>query len=67
MRAKSGSSSARPWAEPGWDEMLDDPVIHAVMERDGVRRETLLDLMTEMRERLEVARASAETAEHWSG
>jgi hypothetical protein len=47
--------------------MLDDPVIHAMMQRDGVRRESLLDLMTEMRERLEVARASAETAEHWSG
>ncbi len=60
---------AKRWdsAEPRWDEMLDDPVIHAVMRRDGVRRENLLDLMTEMRERLEVARAAAENAEHWSG
>jgi hypothetical protein len=53
--------------EPRWDEMLDDPVILAMMQRDGVQRESLLGLMTEMRERLEVARASAETAEHWSG
>ena len=53
--------------EPRWDEMLDDPVIHAMMQRDGVQRESLLDLMNEMRERLEVARAAAETAEHWSG
>jgi hypothetical protein len=49
------------------DEMLEDPVILAMMQRDGVRRESLLGLMTEMRERLEVARAAGETAEHWSG
>ena len=67
MRTKFWDGPAQRWAEPRWDEMLDDPVMHAVMQRDGVRRETLLDLMTEMRERLEVARASAETAEHWSG
>jgi hypothetical protein len=51
--------------EPRWDEVLDDPVIHAVMERDGVQRETLLDLMTEMRGRLELARAAGESAAHW--
>jgi hypothetical protein len=65
MPTKKWDGPDRSW-EPRWDEMLDDPVIHAVMQRDGVRRESLLDLMTEMRERLEVARASAETAEHWS-
>ena len=60
---------ARTWsgAEPRWDEMLDDPVMHAMMRRDGVARESLLDLMTTMRDRLEVARAAAETAEHWTG
>ena len=67
MRTKIWEGPERRWPEPGWDEVLDDPVVHAVMQRDGVRRETLLDLMTEMRERLEVARAGAETGEHWTG
>ncbi len=45
--------------EPAWDEVLDDPVVHAVMRRDGIARGELLDLMTTMRDRLEIARGSA--------
>jgi len=44
--------------EPAWDEVLDDPVVHAVMRRDGIARNELLDLMTTMRDRLEAVRGA---------
>ena len=46
--------------EPHWDEVLDDPVIQIVIERAGLRRATFLTLMTEMRERVRVARAGTQ-------
>jgi hypothetical protein len=38
--------------EPQLDEMLDDPVVQAVMARDGVERDELLDLVSAVQERL---------------
>jgi len=38
--------------EPSIKELLDDPVIEAVMARDGVRRNELEHLICEMRQRL---------------
>jgi hypothetical protein len=38
--------------EPSIKELLDDPVIEAVMARDGVRRKELEHLICEMRDRL---------------
>jgi hypothetical protein len=38
--------------EPSIKELLDDPVIEAVMARDGVRRKELEHLICEVRDRL---------------
>jgi hypothetical protein len=38
--------------EPSIKELLDDPVIEAMMARDGVRRKELEHLICEMRDRL---------------
>ena len=38
--------------EPSIKELLDDPVIEAVMARDGVRRKELEHLIYEVRDRL---------------
>lgn len=38
--------------EPSIKELLDDPVIEAVMARDGVRRTDLEHLIVEVRDRL---------------
>jgi hypothetical protein len=38
--------------EPSIKELLDDPVIEAIMARDGVRRKELELLICEMRDRL---------------
>ena len=38
--------------EPRLQELLDDPTLHLLMERDGVRKEDLTDLMAQMRKRL---------------
>ena len=55
--------------EPTLQELLDDPVIEAIMARDGVRRDELVSLISEVRSRLlgrselaraEVAEASAD-------
>ncbi len=45
----------RKWSldsEPSLDEMLDDPVVQAVMTRDGVDRRALMQLVGEARSRL---------------
>jgi len=39
------TTSKRPAAEPRIDEMLDDAVVKAVMQRDGVGRGELLGLI----------------------
>ncbi len=44
------SLNCRP--EPTLAEMLDDPVVRAVMERDGVRPHDIIHLMARMRARL---------------
>ncbi|MBI3452406.1 MAG: hypothetical protein HY057_06160 [Rhodospirillales bacterium] len=38
--------------EPSLDEMLDDPVVQAMMARDGVKREALVALIAAARTRL---------------
>ncbi len=38
--------------EPRLRELLDDPTLHVLMQRDGVRMEDLTDLMALMRKRL---------------
>ena len=38
--------------EPRLDEVLDDPVILAVMARDGIRRAELVDLVHAVRKKL---------------
>jgi hypothetical protein len=38
--------------EPSLDELLDDPVTHAVMARDGLSAETIRALVAETRRRL---------------
>ncbi len=37
--------------EPELDDVLDDPVVQAVMDRDGVGRDDILDLAASARER----------------
>ena len=37
--------------EPNLDDMLDDPVVQAVMDRDGVERGHILDLAASVQER----------------
>jgi len=37
--------------EPALDDMLDDPVVRAVMDRDGVERDHILDLAASVQER----------------
>ena len=39
-------------AEPRLQELLDDPTLHLLMDRDGVGMEELTDLMALMRKRL---------------
>lgn len=47
-------------AEPALRELLDDPVMQAVMRRDHVAPNDILDLVLDMRERLGAA-VAAET------
>jgi hypothetical protein len=37
--------------EPELDDMLDDPVVQAMMDRDGVERDHILDLAASFQER----------------
>lgn len=56
---RSGATSAprqtryRFDEEPSLQELIDDPVMEAIMARDGVERATLVNLMIEMRGRLD--------------
>lgn len=45
--------------EPCLGEMLDDPVIQAVMTRDQVERTALVDLIRSMRDRREASPLAA--------
>jgi len=45
-------TSMRLAREPQLSEMLKDPVVQAVMARDGVEPEEVIALMAEMRHRL---------------
>jgi hypothetical protein len=38
--------------EPSLTDMLEDPVLHAVMRRDGISREALERVITDARSRL---------------
>jgi hypothetical protein len=49
--------------EPSIQELLNDPVIEAVMARDGVIRAELILLIDEVRVRLERRKAAHEFAE----
>lgn len=46
--------------EPRLDEMLSDPVVQAIMARDGVERDEIVDLVASVQERRD-ARALAVT------
>ena len=45
----------RPDGEATLGELLDDPVTHAVMRRDGVSRQSLLQILDGARSRLGIA------------
>jgi len=45
----------RPGREASLREMLDDPIMHLVMARDGVSRQEVEDLIRSLRERREPA------------
>jgi hypothetical protein len=54
--------------EPSLDEMLDDPVVQAVMARDGVDRAAIVGLAAEIHTRLVAANEnSAQFFEQWGG
>jgi hypothetical protein len=60
--------SAGPWrrrldGEPSIQELLDDPVIEAVMARDGVGRVELEHLIDDVRERLIARKSRRQRAE----
>jgi hypothetical protein len=44
---------ARAGAEPALNEMLDEPIVRLVMERDGVARREVRELIEQQRERHE--------------
>ncbi len=46
--------------EPAIDDLLDDPVTHAVMRRDGVTRQTILHTIAAARVRLGLDRVGNE-------
>lgn len=43
----------RPGAEVSLREMLDDPIVHLLMARDGVSREEIEALVRSLRQRLQ--------------
>lgn len=49
--------------EPALEELLDDPVLHAVMARDGIDRATLEAVIADARRRLGPGRRHPTTAE----
>jgi hypothetical protein len=51
------SMSLQCLKEPTLGEMLDDPIVQSLMERDGVRRASLELLMSDVREKRSDAEA----------
>ena len=67
MKARK-APAGNPWhrrldGEPTITELLDDPVIEAVMARDGVARADLVHLIDEVRGRLDQRNAARELAD----
>jgi hypothetical protein len=62
-RPPSGQWRRRLHGEPTIQELLDDPVIEAVMARDGVRRKDLVLLIDQVRLRLQRRESVRELAE----
>jgi hypothetical protein len=50
-------STRRP--EPSLDDLLDDPILHTVLARDGLKVEELRRFLDDMRQRLQLARCKA--------
>ncbi|MBM3539242.1 MAG: hypothetical protein FJX55_15595 [Alphaproteobacteria bacterium] len=48
--------------EPALDDLLEDPVVRAVMDRDGVGRDEILDLAAAVQERFAGAGLDADAA-----
>ena len=47
-------SDRRP--EPSLDDLLDDPILHALLARDGLKVEEVRQFLDEMKERLRLTR-----------
>jgi hypothetical protein len=45
--------------EPSLDDLLDDPILHAVLARDGLTVEEVRRFLNEMKQRLRPARKAA--------
>jgi hypothetical protein len=45
--------------EPSLDDLLNDPILHAVLARDGLKVEEVRRFLDEMRQRLRLARRKA--------
>ena len=50
-------SNRRP--EPSLDELLDDPILHALLARDGLTVEEVRRFLDEMKRRLRLSRRKA--------
>jgi hypothetical protein len=50
-------SDRRP--EPSLDDLLDDPILHALLARDGLTVEEVRQFLDEMKERLRLTRRKA--------
>ena len=58
MRARDATLHS----EPRISDMLDDPVIQALMRRDHVARADILDLVVSVRERLDISTVAERAA-----
>jgi serine/threonine protein kinase HipA of HipAB toxin-antitoxin module len=45
--------------EPSLDDLLNDPILHALLARDGLKVEEVRRFLDEMRQRLRLARRKA--------
>jgi serine/threonine protein kinase HipA of HipAB toxin-antitoxin module len=45
--------------EPSLDDLLNDPILHALLARDGLKVEEVRRFLDEMRQRLRLARREA--------
>ena len=50
-------SDRRP--EPSLDDLLDDPILHALLARDGLKVDEVRQFLDEMKERLRLTRRRA--------